>query len=227
MPHCVFLSITLWQMERVVWGLGRFPALPVCQSNLVQKLETPIWHGRCLYNAKPPSLFRMNHNWNRKVFQNFVSGVLDCVIRFLFLLIFLGPWKPGALFQCIPCTLLTTGLNREGAKDLANNAMMRAKSDGIKCHQVRGRQQEEGVDKFKSCVSATMRKCSQDSDNKKRNNKNRSSKDKLHLHMLSERKQKRKITNGNSNTQATETSQCCALNVLVVAVAVRDAQRSA
>lgn len=129
--------------------------------------------------------------------------------------------------QRTPCTLLATGLNREGVEDLANNAMMRAKSDGIKCHQVRGRQEEGGVDKFKSCVSATMRKCSKDSDNNNRNNRNRSSKDKLHLHMLSERKQKRKITNGYSKSQATETSQCCALSVLVVVVAVRDAQRSA
>lgn len=85
---------------------------------------------------------------------------------------------------------------------------------------LRGRQEEEGVDKFKSCVSATMRKCSNS------NNNNRSSKDKLHMHMLSKRKQKKQITNGNAKTQATETSQCCALNVLVV-VAVRDAQRSA
>lgn len=115
--------------------------------------------------------------------------------------------------QRTPCTLLATGLNREGVEDLANKAVMRAKSDGIKCHQVRGRQEEGGADKFKSCVSATMRKCSKDSDNNNRNNRNR--------------KQKRKITNGYSKTQATETSQCCALNILVVVVAVRDAQRSA
>lgn len=86
-----------------------------------------------------------------------------------------------------------------------------------------GSQEEEGVDNFKSCVSATKRKYS---NNNNMNSNNMSSKDKLHLHMLNERKQKRQITNGNSKTQATETSQSCALNFLVilVVVAVRDAQ---
>lgn len=86
-----------------------------------------------------------------------------------------------------------------------------------------GSQEEEGVDNFKSCVSATKRKYS---NNNNMNSNNMSSKDKLHLHMLNERKQKRQITNGNSKTQETETSQSCALNVLVilVVVAVRDAQ---
>lgn len=73
--------------------------------------------------------------------------------------------------------------------------MMRAKTVSV--------EGEAAVDKFKSCVRATMRKCKGSSGN--------SSRGSCTALAHAQREKRRNQTNGYSKTQATETSRCCAL----------------
>lgn len=76
----------------------------------------------------------------------------------------------------------------EREKDLANDAMMRAKTVSV--------EGEAAVDKFKSCVSATMRKCKDSSGS--------SSRGSCTALAHAQREKRRNPTNGYSKTQATQ-----------------------